>query len=50
VPSASAWQSKHRLAHEAGDELAGRVFVQLLRRAGLGDAAGIHDDDLVADR
>ena len=33
----------------ATNSLAG-LLVQLLRRAGLGDAAGVHHDDLVADR
>jgi hypothetical protein len=41
-------REQHGLAHEAGDEFAVRVFVQLLRRAGLRDQAGVHHDDLVA--
>src|SRR5664280_2070193 len=41
---------KHRLAHEAGDELARPPFVELVGRACLGDDAVIHDDDAIAHR
>jgi iron(III) transport system ATP-binding protein len=48
LPSELSGGQQQRLAHEAGDKFALRLFVQFLRRAGLRDAAGVHDDDLVA--
>jgi hypothetical protein len=41
---------QHRLAHEAGDELARRPLVEIGGRALLGDPAAVHDDDAVAHR